>query len=78
MGDDSRSSKSVTGLRYLGCGVSFAALVAGGWWLGDLLDESRGWAPWGKLVGSFVGIAIGTWDLLRTSANIERSEKGRR
>jgi F0F1-type ATP synthase assembly protein I len=74
MGDGSRSSGSFKGLRYLGCGLTFAVLVAAGWWLGDLLDARRGWEPWGKLVGSLLGIAIGTWDLLRTSAAIERSD----
>ena len=50
----------------LGLGIQFALLVligvGAGWWI----DQRFGFAPWGILIGSVLGIAIAFYHFIRT------------
>lgn len=51
--------------RYTGAGLEFAAAVGLLTWLGWKGDERFGTDPWLTVAGALVGIATGTWILLR-------------
>jgi len=63
------------GLRYLGAGVSFAAIVGVMAWLGYLGDQRLETEPWLLAVGAMVGVTLATVDLLRTVNALERQQK---
>ncbi len=63
------------GLQYAGVGISFAAFVAAGWFVGRWADGRFHTEPWLTLSGTLLGITFATIDLIRTSAAIERQEK---
>jgi len=68
----------LSGLRYIGVGLSFGAFVAAGGYLGYLAE---GWfhaGPWIRLAGILLGVALGTYDLIRTATALERREKEER
>ena len=58
--------------RYVGIGLEMAvgvALGAGaGWWL----DKRYGWAPWGTLVGTMLGVAAGMYLLIKDAIRINK------
>ena len=78
MGDEPRSSGSLAGLRFLGVGLTFAVLVGAGWYLGDALDSKWGIRPWGTTIGSLLGVALGTFELIRTASALDREGKERK
>ncbi|MBI5764663.1 MAG: AtpZ/AtpI family protein [Planctomycetes bacterium] len=53
------------GMRYAGVASQFGITLAVLAYLGNRLDESRGWSPWGVLVGIGLGMSIGIWSMLR-------------
>lgn len=67
------------GLRYAGVGLELAAAVAGLTLLGYWIDTKLGSEPWGLLIGVFVGIVGGTYNLLRdvigTTRQVDKREK---
>lgn len=60
-----RKKSDYGGLRFAGVGLEFAGAVAGlalfGWWI----DRKMGSEPWGLLIGVFVGLVGGTYNLIR-------------
>jgi F0F1-type ATP synthase assembly protein I len=67
--------RGLSGLRYIGVGLSFGAFVGAGGYLGYLAEGWFHTGPWVRLVGILLGVALGTWDLIRTAAALERREK---
>lgn len=72
---DLRDRSDRDGLRFIGVGIGFLAYAAVGGWLGRLATEHWGWGDWSVPLGIVLGAALGTWDLLRTTAAMERAEK---
>jgi F0F1-type ATP synthase assembly protein I len=71
-------SRGLSGLRYIGVGLSFGAFVGAGGYLGYLCEGWFDTGPWPRLVGILSGVALGTYDLIRTAAALERREKEER
>jgi F0F1-type ATP synthase assembly protein I len=78
MGDSPGEKRGLSGLRFVGVGVSFGAYTALGWFAGDWIDGRYGFAPYGATVGTLLGVAFAVWDLLRVSAALEREEQRRK
>jgi F0F1-type ATP synthase assembly protein I len=57
--------KSRAGLRFAGIGFEFAAAVGGLTVAGYWLDRKLGTAPLWTLIGLFVGLLGGTYNLIR-------------
>ena len=77
MGDKPRL-RALSGLRYVGVGLSFGAIVGVCGYLGYLAEGWFHTGPWLRLVGILLGVALGTRDLVRTAYAIERKEKEER
>jgi F0F1-type ATP synthase assembly protein I len=60
--------------RYTGAGLEFAASVALLAWLGSIADARWATTPWLTVVGAFLGIAGGTWLLVRPFLGPPREE----
>lgn len=60
-----RKKSDYGGLELAGVGLEFAAAVAGLTLAGYWIDQKLGSEPWGVLIGAFVGIVGGTYNLLR-------------
>ena len=58
--------------RYLGLGMEMAIGVALGYVAGWWLDERYGWAPWGVMVGSLLGVAGGLYLLIKEALRINK------
>lgn len=64
-------------LAFTGAGFAFAAMVGVMAYLGHLADESWGTDPWLLVVGAMLGVALATYDLIRTANAVEaRRKKG--
>jgi F0F1-type ATP synthase assembly protein I len=61
-----------------GAGFSFGAIVGvmafGGYWL----DEWLGTTPWLLISGILCGVAVATWDLIRTVNALDEGRDGKR
>ena len=53
---------------FLGIGLQYAVTVVLFWYLGAWLDERFSCEPWGMVGGSFMGIALATYHLLKETA----------
>ena len=51
--------------RWSGAGLEFAAAAGLGYLGGEALDDAAGTTPWFAAGGALLGIAAGTWLLLR-------------
>ncbi len=56
-----------TWVRYAGVGVEFAAAVAGFTLVGFWIDRHYDSRPWGVLIGAFLGLTGGMYNLIRES-----------
>jgi F0F1-type ATP synthase assembly protein I len=74
MGEKPRST-GLSGLRYIGVGLTFGVFVGAGGYLGYLAEGWLHTGSWIRLVGILLGVTLGTWDLIRTAAALERREK---
>lgn len=54
-----------SGLRFLGLGTEFAAGFVGLTLVGLWIDRTFDTAPWGLLIGLFIGLVGGTYNLIR-------------
>jgi hypothetical protein len=72
-GKNDRSDRD--GLRFIGVGIGFLAYSALGGYLGHLASEHWGWGDWSVPLGIVLGVAFGTWDLLRMTAAVDRMDK---
>ena len=73
MGETDRR-RGYSGLRYLGVGISFAVIVAVGWFVGQWGDTRLGTTPWLTMTGTLLGVGLAIYDLIRTTAALERRE----
>ena len=56
----------------------FAALVGVMTYLGYLADQEWGTKPWLTITGGMLGVAMATFDLIRTVQRIERRDQDRK
>jgi F0F1-type ATP synthase assembly protein I len=66
-GDEDKS-----GLRFIGLGTEFAAGFVGLTLLGLWIDHHFEVAPWGLVVGLFIGLVGGTYNLIRGVVSVTR------
>ncbi len=52
-------------IRLWSVGMNFVASVGGGAAIGYLVDRWQGSTPWGILIGTGIGMAVGFWSLMR-------------
>ena len=71
-----------TWVRYAGVGVEFAAAVAGFTLVGFWIDRHYDSRPWGVLIGAFLGLTGGMYNLIRESLaafrEIDRTKDAKR
>jgi F0F1-type ATP synthase assembly protein I len=53
------------GMKYAAVASQFGVTLLVLVYVGNRLDESRGWSPWGVLVGIGLGMSVGIWSMLR-------------
>lgn len=58
--------------QYLGLGLEMAVGVGLGYVVGSWLDKKYGWAPWGVLVGSMLGLAGGMYLLIKQALRMNK------
>ncbi len=63
-------------LAFAGAGFSFAAIVLVMAYAGHLLDGVLGTEPWMVVVGSMIGVAAATWELIRAVSALEKKRPG--
>jgi len=51
--------------RHAYAGVSFAAIILAGVFLGLWVDRHRGTDPWGVVVGAILGAVLGFYNLVK-------------
>ena len=66
--DEALKARAWSGALRAGSDLIAAILVGVG--LGLLADRLAGWAPWGMLVGLFLGFAAGLRNAMRTARNV--------
>ena len=52
--------------QYFALGMQLAGTVGLFVFLGYWLDSSRGWSPWGMVIGGFLGVAMGLYYFIRS------------
>lgn len=57
---------------WLGLGLEMAVGVGLGYFVGNWLDKKYGWAPWGVLVGSLLGMAAGMYLLIKQALQMNK------
>lgn len=62
-------------LRFSGIGIEFAGAVGGFTAIGYLFDRHYDSNPWGLLVGVFLGLIGGTYNLIRESLYAARQQQ---
>jgi F0F1-type ATP synthase assembly protein I len=65
------------GMKYAGIATQFAITLLLFGWLGNRLDETKGWTPWGLLTGILSGMFLGVWSMLRQLERLEKSKQDR-
>jgi ATP synthase protein I len=68
----SPDQRSVGWIRYSGIGIEMAGATAGFALIGYWLDGRFGTSPWGLLIGLFVGLVGGLFNLVRQSLDAVR------
>ena len=63
------------GMQYASIATQFAITLLVLGYLGNWLDSSKGWSPWGTLSGIAIGMTIGVWSLLRQIERLEKKKK---
>jgi hypothetical protein len=61
----------------MGMGVSLAVWLTAGVLLGRWVDQNWGWAPWGTLTGSLVGITGASLNIYQIIRRLDREGKGK-
>ena len=62
---DRKANPMLKAARYTGAGLEFAVAVGLFTWLGHWADGRFGTDPWWTVIGALVGVAAGTWVLVR-------------
>ncbi|MBP2645424.1 MAG: putative F0F1-ATPase subunit [Firmicutes bacterium] len=55
-----------------GMGLSMAATVAAGVFLGRVVDNWLGLSPWGTVAGVIIGMAAGIWSTYKRIIEVEK------
>ncbi len=50
-------------IQYVGVGLQLAVTVLLGFFSGYSLDKKYGFLPWGSVLGGFLGLAVGFYNL---------------
>jgi F0F1-type ATP synthase assembly protein I len=58
--------------KHLGVGLQMLVGVVLGFVVGNWLDKKYGWAPWGVMVGSMLGLASGMYLLIKDAIRINK------
>ena len=58
--------------KHLGVGLQMLVGVALGFVVGNWLDKKYGWAPWGVMVGTMLGLASGMYLLIKDAVRINK------
>ncbi len=58
--------------QFLGIGLQVAVGVGLGYAVGSALDRRYGWAPWGTLVASMLGLTSGMYLLIKAAIRINK------
>lgn len=67
------------GAALAGAGIQFAISILLFLYVGQWLDRRLGWAPWGTLVGVFIGAAAGFTSIYRRlMGDLRREEEAKR
>src|SRR5205823_3862442 len=67
-----RQDQDVNWGRYAGIGLQMLVGVGLGYVVGSWLDRKYGWAPWGVMVGSMLGLAGGMYLLIKDAIRINK------
>ena len=59
----------------LAMGFETAVGVAVGYFAGSWLDKKFGWAPWGMLLGSMLGLIAGAYLLIKEVNRMDRQDR---
>ena len=60
------------GMRFLGVASQFGLTLLVLGYVGSLLDERYGWAPWGLLCGILLGMAAGLYSMLKQLEKLDK------
>ena len=58
--------------KHLGTGLQMLAGVGLGLFVGNWLDRKYGWAPWGLLVCTMLGLAAGMYVLIKDAIRMNK------
>jgi len=58
--------------RYAGIGLQMLVGVGLGYLVGNWLDRKYGWAPWGVMLGTMLGLAAGMYLLIKDAIRINK------
>ena len=58
--------------RFAGIGLQMLVGVGLGYFVGSWLDRKYGWAPWGVMAGSMIGLAGGMYLLIKDAIRINK------
>ena len=61
--------------RGLASGFEIAVGVAVGYFAGNWLDKRYGWAPWGVLVCSMLGLVAGAYLLIKEANRMDKMDR---
>jgi F0F1-type ATP synthase assembly protein I len=59
----------------LASGFETAVGVAFGYFAGTWLDKKFGWAPWGAVVGSMIGLIAGAYLLIKEVNRMDKQDR---
>lgn len=59
----------------LATGFETAVGVAVGYFAGGWLDKKFGWAPWGALIGSMLGLIAGAYLLIKEANRMDKQDR---
>ncbi len=59
--------------KFAGIGLEVAVGVGLGYFVGAYVDKHAGSGPWGAVIGAMLGLAAGTWLLIKETNKMNRS-----
>lgn len=62
------------GIALIAAGFGLVFYTIGGYALGYVIDRKIGTAPWGAVIGLFLGFVVGVWDIFRIARRVVLSQ----